>query len=152
VDGADRAGCQAVGVTQAIFGLVGVIVGGLLTAGFQVFVMHRDQKRDQRVAARVLDDELAWWLSGLDWAIGHDDLASIDPPGTVQVAWEEHRGALVDLSGDDWATVHVAVRSSTLDATGAPPNTAVPPGLAAGIQQQMDRIEAARGVLAQVTG
>jgi hypothetical protein len=46
-------------VTGAIFGLVGVIVGGLLTAAVQAFQEWRSQRKLSRAAARLLSAELS---------------------------------------------------------------------------------------------
>lgn len=46
-------------MTQAIFGLVGVIVGGLLTAAVQGFQDWRSQLTLSRAAARLLSAELS---------------------------------------------------------------------------------------------
>jgi hypothetical protein len=45
-------------VTEAIFGLVGVVVGGLLTAGVSYVMARRQERADTRGAARLVSSEL----------------------------------------------------------------------------------------------
>jgi hypothetical protein len=46
-------------MSEAIFGLVGVIIGGLLTAGLEALARRGRERRVERLAARVVYDELA---------------------------------------------------------------------------------------------
>jgi hypothetical protein len=135
---------------QAIFGLVGVIIGGVVTAGFQLFQAWRRQERDQRLAARILRDELGWWWSNLKDAIESRDFSGIDHPGSVAEAWQQYRGALIDLSGPEWSQLHLAVRASNLDLTDAPPKM-LPSAAAGEIQKQVDRLDACITMLEKYT-
>jgi hypothetical protein len=47
-------------VIQAIFGLVGVVVGGLITGAVAQFARARVERAEVRAACRVLDLELLW--------------------------------------------------------------------------------------------
>ena len=137
---------------QAIFGLIGVIVGGIITAGFQQLAQHRQHKREQRLAARILLDELGWWRSILEYAIDQDDVSALGLPGAVLAAWEEQRIALVDLKPDEWTLLHLAVRSASGDVGDAPQlPTGTPMGgtLASGLKEQIGRIDEASDVLAR---
>lgn len=46
------------GVSQGIFALAGVLVGGLITAGTTLYIERRREKREVRAAARQLHDAL----------------------------------------------------------------------------------------------
>jgi hypothetical protein len=46
-------------MTEAIFGLAGVVIGGLLNGGVSLMVEHRREKREARTAARLLEGEVA---------------------------------------------------------------------------------------------
>jgi hypothetical protein len=45
-------------VTQAIFGLVGVVVGALVAGSVSLFMEHRREKQKARASARLLEEEL----------------------------------------------------------------------------------------------
>ena len=47
-------------MTSAIFGLLGVIVGGAITVGDQAWHEHRGNKAARRAAARACYDEAQW--------------------------------------------------------------------------------------------
>lgn len=132
---------------QAIFGLAGVIVGGLITAGFQLFSRRQERKRAQRVAARILQDELVWWHSILSWAIEQDDASALEPPGAVLAAWEAHRLALVDLSSDEWHRLHLAVRASGAGGAEGLPSVSLGDELVKELREQMGRLDAAARIL-----
>ena len=118
---------------QAIFGLVGVIVGGAITAGFQIYARRAQQKRDQRHAARVVLDQLVWWLTGLRAAHDRGTLESLDPPGAVRSAWDAHCAALIGLSYDDWVQVSAAVQISDAEPESSSSQTAAVQDALAGI-------------------
>lgn len=136
---------------QAIFGLIGVIVGGLVTAGFQQLAQKRERKRAERLAARVLLDEFGWWRSVLTHAIAVEDVSTLDAPATVAVAWGVHREALVGLPKDEWRRLHLSVRVADTDysltAGSLPTGTPMDEGLAAGLQEQVRRIGEAEQIL-----
>ena len=45
-------------MTEAIFGLLGVIVGGFLNGGVSLLVDHRSRKATGKIAARMLLSEI----------------------------------------------------------------------------------------------
>jgi hypothetical protein len=93
---------------SAIFGLVGVVVGGLLTAGVEAYRARRADERQVRIAARILRDELAWWHTSIAISLGQGEWL-VDSNDAVRAAWLQHREALCVLDRDDWARVSTAV-------------------------------------------
>lgn len=136
---------------QAIFGLIGVVVGGIITAGYQQLAQQRQRMREQRLAARILLDELVWWASTLNYAIDQDDASALATPGAVLAAWEAHRSALLDLDRMEWDLLHSAVRSASpgwLDVPESlPRGTSMGEDLPGELREQIDRIDKASAVL-----
>jgi hypothetical protein len=96
-------------MTEAIFGLVGVVVGGLLTAGLDWWRRRVDERGARRLAARILVDELA----ALGAAHSHRNYkVFVGAANRLVAAWREYRTALATLRHHDWneiqATVFVA--------------------------------------------
>jgi hypothetical protein len=102
-------------VLAALFGLVGVIVGGVITYLAQTRATREQRRRDERLAARILMSELRWWQVWLDAAVEQQDPRLLDPPNAVRDAWNGARSALVDLSSDEWGIVNTAVRAASMD-------------------------------------
>jgi hypothetical protein len=94
-------GCGGDLVT-AIFGLAGVVIGGLLTFGSQLYIARKEEQAELRTAARVVAQELgrvehliklwlslrriegAWWEPAEEWLAHRSSLAA----GLDAVAWE----------------------------------------------------------------
>lgn len=101
----------------AIFGLVGVIIGGLI-AGLSSFLIERrrDQKVDEREgkarlqllkrAARVVDADLEQAETSARFAV-KDRKWWPEEMGRLEVtSWAEHREILAsELSNEDWKTI-----------------------------------------------
>jgi hypothetical protein len=95
---------RVVNMTAAIFGLVGVVVGGLITFGTEFFMTRRKERASLRTSARLVELELkkasrlvALWLDiqrlGLEWWEPLDQ-------------WPVHGPVLAaGLSAKDWRTV-----------------------------------------------
>ena len=89
----------------AIVGLVGVIVGGLITGGFQVFVEWRKQRRSGQHAKRLVCGELLNASLLLRTTATRPsktwpyllEVASVLPIS----AWQEHRAHLSDVVDED---------------------------------------------------
>jgi hypothetical protein len=92
-------------MTEALFGLLGVLVGGVLGGGVQVAVAARERRQEARAAARLVFRDLwlaqdmleaatraeTWWDPG--FAIPLDD-------------WRTYRKALASaLPAEAWTTV-----------------------------------------------
>lgn len=97
-------------MSQAIFGLVGVVVGALITVGFEWWRDWRRERAEAVAGLRLLESDLAnaeavcavalrdgWWAGGRT------------APTT---AWRQYRTALVRvLDRSEWHTLEVAMAS-----------------------------------------
>jgi hypothetical protein len=94
------------GVTQAIFGLVGVVVGGLITGFVQGLQEWRRDRADLRAAARLLLRELQLAIVGLRVARPQMQ-AGVVPSILANLAvWPEKQGLLARVLSDaDWRRV-----------------------------------------------
>jgi hypothetical protein len=92
-------------MSQAIVGLIGVIVGGLITGGFQYALRQRDDHGQSRAAARLLRDA---FLIAREHAATRN-LSQIMEVYDFQTAvdeWQEQRGALArTLTNKEWSDV-----------------------------------------------
>lgn len=94
-------------MTQAIFGLVGVIVGALVTGGVSFVRDRRRESADLRAALRLVEDDFHLLLMGLramaKAGVWHPRILTME-----LTSWPEHRGILAShLSSDDWLRVSV---------------------------------------------
>jgi hypothetical protein len=78
-------------MSEALFGLIGVIVGSLLTGGFQVLLRRRDERRGARSAARVIYAEAVFARDMLEAAIEHDEWRSLRVLDPVIDRWKALR-------------------------------------------------------------
>lgn len=86
-------------MTSAIFSLIGVVVGGLLTGAVQVFQQRRSDRAQMRAGLRLVSAELRDMENFLAAAEG-----SAEPP--VVWAWPEYRALLARLLDDEtWVAV-----------------------------------------------
>jgi hypothetical protein len=98
-------------VEQAIFGLIGVLVGGAITWGIEWWREHQRQTGDVRVAARLVTNEIARAWALLATLDEHRDEA---PPEDVEIdtefpLWRQHRAVLArTLDGTSWFKVEAA--------------------------------------------
>lgn len=91
-------------MSDAIFGLVGVVIGGLLTGALQVFQQRRSDRAEARAVARLLSAELSEQLQYLDALVNQDPAVSKQAP-TIS-AWPEYRAAMARLLDDrTWQAV-----------------------------------------------
>jgi hypothetical protein len=116
-------------MTEAIFGLVGVALGGLITGGATYLVTRRNEKLEARASARLLQGELqliAHRLESEGQAL--DRIAELEAEPAKPRArnrdtagsrlllaefsmdqWQEHQGRLAHvLDADDWYAVSSA--------------------------------------------
>lgn len=102
-------------MTEAIFGLVGVLVGSAITWGIEVWRARRTDADEARVAARLVADELQ----------SIDNYRTVDLPelrrqrelALQQDAWIKHRVVLArELTDEHWRAVRGAY-----DALAIPP-------------------------------
>jgi len=101
-------------MTAAIFGLMGVIVGGLLTAAVDAWFRSLDTKRRLRHAARVLQDEIDWLGIAIDKMFETGDPRLWEDPAPVIETWRQRQDALSDLPFDDWNAVRLGIRNVNL--------------------------------------
>jgi hypothetical protein len=101
-------------VTAAIFGLIGVLAGGLITFGIEWWASRQERKRLQqgrarevRASCRLVVTELSTAHSALIWA--HREGKWWDESELEIVLWEQHRPLLAaELPRDEWKLVDVA--------------------------------------------
>jgi hypothetical protein len=92
----------------AVFGLIGVIVGGLLNAAVTAWQARRDDVASARVAARLVDRELREAVAILVLNQGANRLLQGDSPFS-NAAWTKYWDVLARaLSDRDWEAVAAA--------------------------------------------
>jgi hypothetical protein len=92
-------------VSEAIFGLIGVVVGALTTGGTQLFLAWRAERRDIRRARRLVASELAQNLVTLASVSAEQRVARFAGGAPlVTVAWEQSRSHLAVALDDDLFT------------------------------------------------
>jgi hypothetical protein len=96
-------------MTQAIFGLCGVFLGGLITAGVQERQRRLTSKASKRLAARVIRDEFEFYRTSVAVAIERKNPRFMDPPAAIERSWREHRAALEQLPWAEWSSIQIAV-------------------------------------------
>lgn len=109
------------GLQYALLGLAGVLVGALITGGFNFWVAWRKERADAaaeskrhdaevRCAARLIDDDLHAAAGAARWCVEHkvfpvQQLTALAPRG-----WRQYRNVLAaELSDIAWQSVTVAV-------------------------------------------
>jgi hypothetical protein len=98
-------------MTEAIFGLVGVVVGGVLSGGVGYALERRRATNAATVAARLLADELAFALWVLKIALDARRWSDVPRYDFGVDLWAEHRALLASkLSVADWIQVSAAFR------------------------------------------
>jgi len=108
-------------MTAAIFGLLGVVVGGLLTGGVDYFMARRREQAELRQSTRLVADELhSLWLV-VDLILERGQLLPARLPGEdtellfPTSSWHAHKAVLARaLRQKEWialATVYAAVEN-----------------------------------------
>ncbi len=93
-------------MTGAIFGLIGVIVGGLLTAAIQAVQQARSDRATARAASRLLSAELSEQHVFLDALVNQDAARPLDSELPAVSAWPEYRAVMARLLEDEsWQAV-----------------------------------------------
>lgn len=104
-------------MTAAIFTLVGVIVGGLLSGVVQLLLHRRAESRVRLVAARLVLSELTWIASAIQAHLngGAPEFRTLLSRESLEGIWAEHRAILANELGDAaWNNVARAVWQSRL--------------------------------------
>jgi len=87
---------------EAILALVGVVVGGTLTSGTTMWIEHMRERRDARVAARLVFEELLTSVTVLRHVLNSQAARALST-GLPMEVWHEHRAVLArTLSGQEW--------------------------------------------------
>jgi hypothetical protein len=96
-------------VTAAIFGLIGVVVGGLLTGGVDYFLQRRTDKAEQKRAKRLVGEEVNTIVFALEEIVedGHLPTRGLTEEWRGQylsvVEWPQQKTALaLALNDDEW--------------------------------------------------
>ena len=107
----------------AVFGLIGVIVGGLITAGVDYFLEERRAYRDEtkerrkrltdlKQAARLVHEDFVWASASVDIAIESKRWISLSvDPVRLETSREYRRVLATETTFGDWAALKAAVRS-----------------------------------------
>lgn len=97
-------------MTAAIFGFIGVIIGGVLNALVAVVLERRRAERAQRTSARLAAEEIQSNGQTL-WACNETGLWLPMRNHPLRFdTWEAHAEVLAGLPYADWATVAQAIR------------------------------------------
>jgi hypothetical protein len=92
-----------------ILPFVGVIVGGLLSGGVQLWLRRSAERADRRLSARVMFDELSTARAALVTASEKERPTLLPESKRAADAWRGHRSALRSLAYDDWEPIQYAV-------------------------------------------
>jgi hypothetical protein len=108
-------------MTAAIFGLVGVVIGALATGGVTYVMERLRDRKDGRVARRLLERELRGTVPGLAaWCAAKD---TTEPSREVVLkfpAWKlYHSGAAREMSDAAWDAVSAVYMEMYAIRTGA---------------------------------
>ena len=105
----------------ALVGLAGVLVGALITGGFNFLVALRKERADAaaerkrhdvevRRAARLIDDDLHAAAAAARWCVEHKVFPVQELTTLGTLGWQQYRVVLAsELSDIDWQSVTVAV-------------------------------------------
>jgi hypothetical protein len=113
-------------VAEAIFGLVGVVVGAVITEGAEYYLKRRKEKADVRQAARLAQAEFA----RIDWWVRHvrDELGTLPPEDLRMPELNRHLALFArHLSREEWEALYagyqvvdeIQLLASTLAETGS---------------------------------
>jgi len=87
----------------AIFSLIGVVLGGIITGGTQMFLERRRERRAVRRAKRLVGGELLH-ASMILRSLSDSKIWPSSPDATSVLptsAWQEHRAHLADVLDED---------------------------------------------------
>jgi hypothetical protein len=105
-----RVACR--GVTAAIFGLVGVVIGGALTGGINYLMRRRDERQDARALARTLYAHLVEFRGQCKYSADLGNWLLVDQPFVLPPVWRDNELPLARLlTWDQWVGLQ-AVRAS----------------------------------------
>ncbi len=133
-------------MTEAAFGLIGVIIGGLLTGGVEYVMEKRREQRELRAVARLLAEQLRGAIAFI-----HAELMPVENDPSIAFAtletdaWREKRGVLASaLPNDEWQGV-----AEAFEILEALKENRWPPGAQA---QAIESIDVGLRTLGRITG
>lgn len=142
---ADESGASALITTVGT--LLGVLVGGLLTAGLDEYGRNRNEKRLRRAAGRLLGEEFDQTAKELRSVADTRLVTAATLPDRI-ASWDTYREILATrLDSDEWVAIATAVgvARASVGSLGALITASVPIGqLSASMQAE------ARGVAAEL--
>jgi hypothetical protein len=101
-------------VTAAIFGLIGVIIGALITGGTNYVLQVRAERREIRAAARLMLQELTNTGDAIRYAVKLDEREFLQS-ATREDEWKRHHLFLArHLSDEEWDAVALAYGEGTV--------------------------------------
>jgi hypothetical protein len=110
-------------ILPALFGLIGVIVGGLITAGVTFLIEEKRASRDEtkerrkrltdlKQAARLVHEDFTWASVSINFAIENKRWVSAHFEPIRLQTWKDYRSVLAaEANLADWVTLKAAVRA-----------------------------------------
>jgi hypothetical protein len=93
-------------VTEAIFGLIGVVVGGLISGGLSLILEWRKERVAARVAARLVREDLLPVSLMIEDVFGGRAWLQRSDRQSRERSWVEHRSRLATvMKYEDYAAV-----------------------------------------------
>lgn len=93
-------------MTEAIFGLIGVVVGGLISGGLSLILEWRRERVAARVAARLVREDLLPVSLGIEDVFDGRAWSQRSDRQSRERSWVEHRSRLATvMKYEDYAAV-----------------------------------------------
>lgn len=93
-------------MTEAIFGLIGVVVGGLISGGISLILERRKEHVTARVAARLVREDLLPVSLGIEDVFNGRVWSQRPDRRSRERSWAEHRSRLATvMEYSDYASV-----------------------------------------------
>jgi hypothetical protein len=101
-------------MSAGFFGLGGVLLGGLITVGWQWLTEKRQRDARLRHVAMALNEELLWLDAGLVRVLsGHSNLDGLDREvSALQALWQENQETVAYFDTKTWGATRMALRLS----------------------------------------
>lgn len=137
------------GILPAIFGLVGVIVGGTITGGSTYFFERRRERRELKRASRLLDEELLIAETAATMCVEQRKWWPREDVELTTEAWREYRGVIaLELSYAAWRAVSLAFMAVGHLATAGRENGDLNDRVVESLRPMLRDIKAGRSALA----
>jgi hypothetical protein len=96
-------------MSEAVIGLVGVVIGGLLTGGVNFLLEHRREKRSGQAASRLVHAALTSTTTFVEASLVERMWMGDPREGLADDVWVEHRNAIAEAPAfDGWYPVSLA--------------------------------------------